>query len=177
MQHELGRYAAAQRDVERASVLLPAGARADLVHQQAALLQNVGRLAEAEALYRRLVADPGTPSAVRAKAANNAAHLETELGRPVAALVLIDLAGRLADSPTLAAYVALTRAWVTVQAGRLAESLERFEQAPRCTSPPASRWGSSGRRTPTRSPACGCCPRRWTRHGTRSRRCPRRRPR
>ncbi len=98
------------------------------MHQQAALLQNVGRLAEAGALYRRVVADPGTPSAIRAKAANNAAHLETELGRPVAALVLIDLAAA-RDSPTLAAYVALTRAWVTVQAGRLAESLERFEQA------------------------------------------------
>lgn len=129
--HELGRIAAAQRDVDRAAAILPPARQAGLVFQQAVLLHNTGAIRAAGRLYRNLLAGADGPAEIRAKAANNLAHVETDLGRPAAALPLLDLAARLATGlgPTLVAYVAQTRAWVTMQTGGLAQSLVFFEQA------------------------------------------------
>ena len=133
VQHELGRLTAAQHDATRAAGLLPPTARAELIFQQATLLQNIGRLGEAAVRYRRVLDDPGCPPVVRAKAGNNLAHLEGQLGHIDAALALLDRAEGVAAgvTPTVVAYVALTRAWVEVQGGRLAESLARFDEAHR----------------------------------------------
>ena len=128
---ELGELAEAQQDADRAAVLLPDGEHSEMRFQQGVLLQNVGHLQAAGELYRQLLADDGCPPVLQAKAGNNLAHLECELGRPEAAIALLDTAERVAAEvgPTVRAYVAQTRAWVEVQTGRLCESLERFDVA------------------------------------------------
>lgn len=131
--HELGRLSAAQHDVDRAAGLLPATERSDLVFQQGALLQNIGRLSGASEHYRQVLADPDCPPLVRAKAGNNLAHLQSELGHTEAALALLDEAGRLAVDlgPIPIAFVAQTRAWVQMQSGQLTQSLTGFTDARR----------------------------------------------
>lgn len=130
---ELGRTAAARRDADRARGLLPAQARAELDFQQGTLLLNTGRLAAAADCFRRVLADPDCPAVVRAKTGNNLAHLQAQLGHTDAALELLAAAQAVADgvAPTVTAYVALTRAWVQVQGGRLAQSLSAFDEAHR----------------------------------------------
>ena len=133
VQQELGHLTAAQHDADRAANLLPAAELAQLLFQQAALWQNTGRLADAATHYRRLLADPACPAVVRAKAGNNLAHLESELGHDAVALAVLEAAERIAveAGATVVAYLAQTRAFVEVQSGRLAESLAHFEQAHR----------------------------------------------
>jgi tetratricopeptide (TPR) repeat protein len=128
---ELGRPAAAQRDLDRAGPLLADGRSAELDLQQAALLQNIGRLSEAASVYRRVLETPRAPSAVRAIMANNLALIEAQLGRYDTALRWLDEAAALATEvgPAVVALVAQSRGWVTVQAGRLTESLRLFERA------------------------------------------------
>jgi hypothetical protein len=129
--HELGRLDSAQRDLDAAGALTAAAGTAELALQQAALHQNVGRLTTAAALYRRVLADPRAPVDVKAKSANNVALIDVQLGAARAADAHIQLATDLADQvgPALRAIVAQSRAWVAVQTGRLAEGLQRFDQA------------------------------------------------
>ncbi len=131
--HELGRRSAAQRDVDRASEILPPSGQARLLFQQAVLFHSDGAIQPAGDLYRRLVDNTRTPTEVRAKAANNLAYVETLRGRPDRVLPLLDLADHLAPElgPTWVAFFAQTRAWVTMQAGRLAQSLVLFDEARR----------------------------------------------
>lgn len=128
---ELGRIDAAQADLAQAQRLVPAGRRAELVLQQAAVLYNLGRFTESRRLLQTVVEDPRTPVEVRAKVANNLAYLEAQRGR-------YDEAARYAEQAmsdaadlgqALVAYFAQTRAWVTMQQGRLAESLRQFQRA------------------------------------------------
>ena len=131
VQQELGHVEAAQHDLDEAARMVPPDRRGELLLQQGALLQNKGMLREAERAYRAVVGDPSVPDFVRAKVANNLAHLEADLGRTRAALSYIDLAIRLGSDlgPTLAAYFAETKAWVTIRSGRLTDGLALFEQA------------------------------------------------
>lgn len=130
---ELGRMAAAQRDLDRAVALVSDEGSAELDLQQAALFQNVGRLSDAAAVYRRVLAGSDAPVDVRAKVANNLALVEVQRGHHQAALGYLDEAARLAGEvgPALVAIVAESRAWVTVQTGRLGESLRLFDAAAR----------------------------------------------
>jgi len=130
---ELGHVAAAQHDLDRAKPLLRGREAAELALQQAALLQNIGRLSEAVAIYRRALAVPDCPVDVKAKMANNLGLIEAHRGRHRAALAHLDEAARMAAEvgPALVAIVAQSRAWVTVQSGRLTESLGLFDEAAR----------------------------------------------
>ena len=56
---ELGRITAAQRDLRAAAALVAGPGLAELDFHQAVLLQNIGRLDEAAAIYHRLL--PGRP--------------------------------------------------------------------------------------------------------------------
>ncbi|MGH3906485.1 MAG: CHAT domain-containing protein [Pseudonocardiaceae bacterium] len=129
--HELGRLIAARRDFGRAAQLIGPEMATELAAQQAALYQNTGRLSEASVLYRRILADPGTPPEVGWKAANNLGIIEAECGHPESALAYFGAAAVTAEEmgPAVVAFVAGTRAWVTVQAGRLTEGLHLFEEA------------------------------------------------
>jgi tetratricopeptide (TPR) repeat protein len=130
---ELGHVAAAQHDLDRAKPLLRGREAAELALQQAALLQNIGRLSEAVAIYRRALAAPDCPVDVEAKMANNLGLIEAHRGRHRAALAHLDVAARAAAKvgPALVAIVAQSHAWATVQSGRLAESLGLFDEAAR----------------------------------------------
>jgi tetratricopeptide (TPR) repeat protein len=137
--HELGRLAAARRDFEHAAGLVGPAMTAELTSQQAALYQNMGRLAEAAVLYRGVLADPHTPPEVRVKVANNLGIIEAQCGRTEAALAWLEQAAAAAEEvgPAVVAIVAEGRAWVTVQAGRLTEGLDLFEKA-------AGLWAAAG---------------------------------
>jgi len=137
--HELGRLAAARRDFDQATTLTTPATAIELALQKAALLQNTGRLSEAAGLYHAVLANPTAPVEVRAKAANNRAIIEAQLGRYETALTFasmaIDAAGKIGRGAV--AVAAETRAAVTVQAGRLAEGVRLFEEA-------AELWRAAG---------------------------------
>jgi tetratricopeptide (TPR) repeat protein len=137
--HELGRLTAAKRDFDRAARLIDRGTAAELAAQRGTLYQNLGRLSEAAALYRRALADPDTPPEARWKIANNLGIIEAQCGRLGAALACFDEAAAAADEvgPGVAAIVAESRAWFTVQQGLLTEGLQLFEEA-------ARRWEAVG---------------------------------
>jgi tetratricopeptide (TPR) repeat protein len=137
--HELGRVTAARRDFDRAARLIDRATAAELAAQRGALYQNLGQLSEAAALYRRALADPGTPPEVRWKVANNLGVIEAQCGRLEAALACLDEGAAAAEAvgPGVAAIVAESRAWVTVQTGRLTEGLQLFDEA-------ARRWVAVG---------------------------------
>jgi tetratricopeptide (TPR) repeat protein len=139
VEHELGRLAAAQRDFDRATALLGPEADPDLVLQRAALHQNAGRSSAAVGLYRAVLAEPGTPALVRAKAANNLGMLEVETGRYAAALASFTAAVAAAGEVGPAAVAIATEglAWGTVHAGRLVEGLALYETA-------VERWTAAG---------------------------------
>jgi tetratricopeptide (TPR) repeat protein len=96
-----------------------------------AIHQSVGDLVAAARLYRSALDQPWCPPEIRAKVANNLALAEVQLGRYGAAIEHIDVAAAAAHEagPVLVAIVAQSRAWVTMQAGRLAESLDHFAAA------------------------------------------------
>lgn len=128
---ELGRTAAAHRDLAEASRSAPGARTAALEFQRAVLDHTVGRLRPAADRYRRLLAVPTTPDDVRAKAANNLAEVEVARGRPSAAVPWSDLAVELAPSlgPVMVAYCTQTRARVLVRAGRAPQGLVAFAEA------------------------------------------------
>jgi tetratricopeptide (TPR) repeat protein len=130
---ELGRHAAATRDLARAEPLVAPADRADLLLQRAVLAHNAGRAAAAADLYAQVLADPGCPPIIWVKAANNLAIARTQLGDPRAALADLERAATLADelSPLLGAVIANNRAWSTFHAGMFASSLRQFEDAGR----------------------------------------------
>ena len=130
---ELGNPRAAQRDLDTARPLLGSSALAELEHHIAVLHHNANRLRQAAAIYRRILADPEAPAAVRAKDANNLAMIEADLGHYDLALELVEQARGLAAEvgPALTAYFAEGHAVVLAQAGMLPASLEMFETAER----------------------------------------------
>lgn len=131
--HELGRYAAAARDLRRAEPLVAPTELPDLRLQLAVLDHNRGRIRAAARAYRDLLDDPDCPPVVWVKAANNLAITETLLGRPQAALEQLDRAAVLAKEmgPHVLAAIANSHAWSSYHAGRLAESVTRFEESGR----------------------------------------------
>jgi tetratricopeptide (TPR) repeat protein len=131
--HELGRYAAAARDLRRAEPLIAAEERPDLRLQLAILDHNRGRIRSAAEAYHELLDDPACPPIVWVKAANNLANAQTLLGRPHDALEHLERAAELARdlSPRLLAVIADSQAWSYFHAGQLAESVRRFEEAGR----------------------------------------------
>lgn len=129
--HELGLLAAAQRDFDRAAALLDPVSRGELGLQQAALHQNVGRFAEAAAVYTELLEQASLTPDVEAKVANNLALIEAQRGRPEIALQCLDRAALAAAAagPALIAIVSQSRGWVLMQSGRLVESIRQFDAA------------------------------------------------
>jgi tetratricopeptide (TPR) repeat protein len=130
---ELGRIAAAQRDLDTAAGLVGPDQVVDLTFQQAVLHQNIGRLATAAKAYRDILTSDRTPSRILVIAGNNLALIEAQRGRYDEALRYLDEARQRAEQvgPALVAMVVESRAWVTVHAGRLVEGLELFDEAAR----------------------------------------------
>jgi tetratricopeptide (TPR) repeat protein len=128
---ELGRGGAARRDLDRANTLSAGRPPADLTMQRAVLDHNEGRLPEAADLYGQLLRDAGTPPAIHVKAANNLALIESGRGRYSNALARLAQVEDEAASlgPALVAIVADTRAWITVQSGRLTDGLRLLDVA------------------------------------------------
>lgn len=128
---ELGRMAAAHRDLRDAAALVTGPRTRELDFQRAVLLHNSGQLADAAAIYQRLLSDPGAGASQKVKSASNLALIESEQGRYGQALRRADQAMEAAGEvgPALAAAVAENRAWVTVRAGRFAAGMSQFEEA------------------------------------------------
>jgi tetratricopeptide (TPR) repeat protein len=128
---ELGLMTAAHRDL-RAAAMLVTGARAsELGFHQAVLLQNIGRLADAEAIYHHILSDPAASARRKVHVANNLALIESEQGRYGPALRRLGQALPAAADigPAFVAVVTQSRAWVTVQSGRFAEGLGLLQEA------------------------------------------------
>jgi len=128
---ELGRMAAARRDLRAAAALVTGARTLELDFQRAVLLQNTGRLADAAVIYQRLLSDPAAGASQKVKSASNLALIESEQGRYGQALrrlgqALLDAAE---VGPAVAAETAECRAWVTVQSGRFAEGMGLFDEA------------------------------------------------
>lgn len=130
---ELGRLSGARRDLDSAATLLAPQGTAELSFRQAVLQQNIGQLADAAALYRSLLSSPSTPDRLRVVSANNLALIEAQYTRYVEATSLLDEQAHTAAElgPTLVALLLQSRAWVTVQSGRLTDGVRLFEQAGR----------------------------------------------
>ena len=128
---ELGRIAAAHRDLRAAAVLVSRTRSAELDIHRAVLLQNIGQLAEAQAIYHRILSDPRADPRRAVVCANNLALIESQQGRYDQALRLLAqaLSAAAEIGPALAAPPALSRAWVTVQSGRFTEGLALFDDA------------------------------------------------
>jgi len=131
VQHELGRLSAAHRDFDAAEQLIPPDAAPELTIQRATLFDNQGDRVLAASLYARLLKDPTLTAEVSFKAATNFGILQTERGRFQEALALFDVASSAAEqvSPLYVALVAENRAWVSVQAGFLADGVAQFDTA------------------------------------------------
>lgn len=128
---ELGRVAAAWRDLDRAARLVEGAAVVDVELKRAAMLHNAGRIAEAAGVYRWLLTDPRSGVDIRTRAANNLALVESLRGRGREALAHMGLATELAPAvgPALVALVAQNRGLVLTESGRLAEGLAQFDRA------------------------------------------------
>ena len=132
VRQELGRFPAARRDLTAAAALVTGPAALELDFNRGVLLQNSGRLADAAAIYHRLLADSGIGTWRRAVCANNLALIEAEQGRFGSALRRLgETPGAAEIGPALTATLIQTRAWVTMKSGRFAEGLLVFEEAAR----------------------------------------------
>jgi tetratricopeptide (TPR) repeat protein len=130
VRQELGRFPAARRDLAAAAALVTGPGMLDLDFSRGVLLQNSGRLADAAAIYHRLLGESGISSRRRAECANNLALIEAEQGRFASALRrLAETPGAAEIGPALTASLTQTRAWVTMRSGRFAEGLRVFEEA------------------------------------------------
>jgi tetratricopeptide (TPR) repeat protein len=128
---ELGQIAAARRDL-RAAAKLASGAKiAELSFYRAVLLHNTGELADAAALYHRVLSDPQASARPAVVSANNLALIESQQGRYGQALRRLGEAQAAAAGigPALVALVTQSRAWVTMLSGRFAEGLVLFQEA------------------------------------------------
>ena len=128
---ELGSVASATRDLDRAAAIPDLGRSVELDLQRASVLYNVGRLTDAAAVCRDILANPMAPSDIRAKIANNLALIKVQQGRPAEALQLLDQAESLATSigSALVAECASNRAWVLARAGRLVDGPRQADKA------------------------------------------------
>ncbi|HEY5989522.1 MAG TPA: hypothetical protein VIV12_24560, partial [Streptosporangiaceae bacterium] len=128
---ELGRMAAARRDLRAAAALATGARTTQLDFQRAVLLQNTGRLADAAVIYQRLLSDPAVPPLPRVKSAINLAQIESDQGRYAQALRRLTQVQPAAAEigPAWIAFTAENRAWLTVRSGRFAEGLRLFEEA------------------------------------------------
>ena len=128
---ELGRMAAAQRDLDAAAVHVTGERAVELAFQRAVLQQNIGRLGAAARTYRELLSGADTPERIRVISGNNLAMIDAQHGRHAEALRHVEEASRRAAGvgPALFAMLLETKAWVTVHAGRLADGLRLFEEA------------------------------------------------
>ncbi|MDQ3885964.1 MAG: hypothetical protein M3308_02860, partial [Actinomycetota bacterium] len=128
---ELGSVAWATRDLDQAAAIPGLGRSVELDLQRASVLYNVGRLTDAAAVCRDILANPAAPTDIRAKMASNLALVEVQLGRPAQALHLLDQAEHLATSigSALVAEFASNRAWVLARAGRLVDGLRQADKA------------------------------------------------
>lgn len=132
VRQELGRFPAARRDLTAAAALVTGAGALELDFNRGVLLQNSGRLADAAAIYHRLLAEPGISTWRRAVCVNNLALIEAEQGRFGSALRRLgETPGAAETGPALAATLTQTRAWVTMKSGRFAEGLRVFEEAAR----------------------------------------------
>lgn len=130
--HELGRLIPAQHDLDAAAKLSPSRGAPELTFQQAVLHQSLGQLSRAGVSYRRIINDSGASAVVKAKAANNYAIIQSQLGHPDDALRLVDLGASFPDvGPHQTAVLSSTRAWISTQTGRLTQGLEEFDEAAR----------------------------------------------
>jgi tetratricopeptide (TPR) repeat protein len=129
--HELGRRAEARQDLARAELLVLDERRPEINLQLAVLEYNAGRVKAAAALYHRVLAAPRCPQDVWIKAANNLSVAYTQLGKPRAALEVLERAAALAkdQSPQLAAIITNNQASSSFHAGDVVESLRLFERA------------------------------------------------
>ena len=121
----------AQRDLDAAAPLVSGARTSELDFQRAVLLQNIGRLADAAAIYQRLLAGSAASPRRKVQSVNNLALIESQQGRYGQALRrLAEAVPRAAEiGPVLTADIAEARAWVTVQSGRFAEGMGLFELA------------------------------------------------
>lgn len=128
---ELGSVASATRDLDRAAAIQGLGASVELDLQRASVLYNVGRLTDAAAVCRDILANPAAPADIRAKMVSNLALVEIQMGRPASALQLLDQAEDLVASvgSALVAACASNRAWVLARAGRLVDGLRQAGEA------------------------------------------------
>lgn len=128
---ELGQITAARRDLNAAAALVTGSRTVELDFQRAVLLHNAGQLADAAAIYQRLLSDPEADAAQKVKSTSNLALIESEQGRFWPARRRLDqaLAAAAEIGPALAAGVAGNRAWVAVQSGRFAEGMSLFDEA------------------------------------------------
>src|SRR5215831_16117167 len=78
---ELGRMAVAQRDLDAAATLVSGTRTSELDFQRAVLLQNIGRLADAAAIYQHLLAGAAASPRRRVQSVNNLALIESQQGR------------------------------------------------------------------------------------------------
>jgi tetratricopeptide (TPR) repeat protein len=141
---DLGRYWAARRDLFDAQRLIDqelavsdhdrveiARSAVRVRSQLATLLQNAGRLPEAESLYRQVLQGQAVTDRIQAIVGNNLALLLAQSGRHREAMEVIDRVGAcaVAAGPAVNAALLMSRAWVTVQSGRLAEAMRLFDVA------------------------------------------------
>ncbi|HKT02306.1 MAG TPA: hypothetical protein VJT31_22485, partial [Rugosimonospora sp.] len=128
---ELGRLAAAGRDLDAAADFAAADRRTELAFQRAVLAQNIGRLGDAAAIYHALLASPDSSLRTQVRAGNNLGLIEAQHGRYAEAGRRLEWAARQAgaEGPAMVAQVVQSLAWVTVQSGRLAEGMRRFTEA------------------------------------------------
>jgi tetratricopeptide (TPR) repeat protein len=127
---ELGRSAAAIRDLDRAAHGDGAPS-AEIEFMRAVLLHNIGRLQAAATSYRRVLADPAATLDNRGSAANNLALVVAAYGRFDESLRHLQHAEELARDigPSMYAFVAHNRGLVLAQSGRLAEGLAELDRA------------------------------------------------
>jgi len=127
---ELGRVAAALRDLDRAGSG-NGNPGPHLEFMRAVLLHNLGRLGPAAEAYHRVLADPGATRDNQGSAATNLALIAADRGRFEESLRYLDHAERLAAEVgvSLYAFAAQNRGIVLAQAGRLTESVAQFDRA------------------------------------------------
>ena len=130
--HELGRLTAAQHDLDRATDLVGPDAGVEVLVQQAALHQNIGHLAQAArrppagARAAGLPAGRPVQDAEQPRASRRCSSVAVR--RPSTTCERAVLVGEQVG-PVAHAIASQSRAWVTMQVGRLSESLQLFEQA------------------------------------------------
>jgi tetratricopeptide (TPR) repeat protein len=128
---ELGRISVARRDLRAAASLITGEHAAELDYQRAVLQQNIGQLAEAAALYHRVLSTGSASPRRKVGSANNLALIESQQGRHGQALRRLEQARPAAAQvgPAFTAGIIQSQAWVTVQSGRFARGLTLFEEA------------------------------------------------